>query len=196
MMAQPRICIGQQAHTRGRGSDAPLTSCGDKSGMEGCHTPLRKRSLPNSDTRSGILFGETRAGLRYKEADWRVHTRKIAINIKDLLGSEYNIEEMVEVFGRGVIAAADAAIPRSSGREQKRRVPLWNTDCDAAIIDRRRALRRYQPTTSVADKISYNRARASAKLIQHQARLVSWKRRISEIKEDTRCHRYGRESRK
>ena len=95
-----------------------------------------------------------------KNADWRVYTRETAISNENILGAEYNIEEMVEVFGRVVNAAADAAIPRSSGREQKRRVPWWNTDCDAAVIDRRRALRRYQQTKSMADKVSQNRARS------------------------------------
>ena len=118
-----------------------------------------------------------------KNAGWIVDTRETAVNSEDILKAEYDVDEMVEVFGRVVISAADAAIPKSSEREQKRRVPWWDTDCDSAVIERERALRRYQRTRSLAGKISSTRARARVKLIQHQTRLASWKMYISAIKD-------------
>ena len=94
------------------------------------------------------------------------------------------VEEAVDEFNLCVIRAADISIPKSSAVAHLRRVPWWTRECSRANVERKRALRRYQRSRTIADKITYNRANANAKLIKN-ARKASWQRFISTIYRNT-----------
>ena len=48
--------------------------------------------------------------------------------------------ELVDVYCKHLILAADIAIPRSSGRLLPRKVPWWNEECTLANRQRKQAL--------------------------------------------------------
>jgi len=80
--------------------------------------------------------------------------------------------------------ATNRNIPKSNGT-QKRRVPWWNEECSRVNWERKRALRRYQRTNSLVDKITYNRWTAIARATKREARLTSWQNYVSTINSDT-----------
>ena len=63
----------------------------------------------------------------------------------------------------------------------ERRIPWWNDDWTRVNAERKTALRRYQHSRLVADKISYCRARATARYVKMEARRRSWQKYISTI---------------
>lgn len=88
---------------------------------------------------------------------------------------------MVDIFETCIQAAANAAIPVSSDRIHPHRVPWWTPECTRLNNERKRALRRYQHTRLVCDKISYNRARARAQYIKNETRKNSWQNYVSTL---------------
>lgn len=80
-----------------------------------------------------------------------------------------------------ISGAADAAIPKSSGRPIRHRVPWWTEAIGAANLVRKRALRRFQHTSALADRISYNRCTAIAKNLKFNAKRHSWQTFVSSI---------------
>ena len=83
-----------------------------------------------------------------------------------------------------VIRTANQHIPKTNP-DFKRPVPWWTPECDQLRLERRRALRRYQRTGLVADKIQYKHARARAQFLMNQIRKKSWQDYISNITVNT-----------
>ena len=81
--------------------------------------------------------------------------------------------------------AALDSMPMSLVRVIPRRVPEWTQEIILANNERKRALRQYQRTRLVADKITCNRARTRAILIKNRAQKESWKSLVSTLTEDT-----------
>lgn len=71
--------------------------------------------------------------------------------------TNFPINERYEAFIQNLQTAARLSIPRSSGKTRVRPVPWWNPRCAQLCAERKRALRRYQRTKLVADKILYKR---------------------------------------
>ena len=94
------------------------------------------------------------------------------------------VDDFLERFHNAVEAAAQQSIPVSKGTGRKQ-VPWWNAQCMLADRERKKALRRYQRTRSVADKISYNRERAKVRLVKRRARRNSWRQYVSTINSNT-----------
>ena len=103
-------------------------------------------------------------------ADWRKFEQ---LTHTDMEPSD-DIDETVEQFNAIITNAAELSIPRTSGRPPKSPVPWWSAECELANSDRKRSLRQYQRSRSIADKILYHRARA--RFIKRRARKESWKR--------------------
>lgn len=117
-----------------------------------------------------------------KRADWKTFeclTAMIPPNEED------SIDTLVEKLTNVIRIAASIAIPHSRGGMRPRSVPWWNDQCTQANVDRKRALRRYQRTKSLGDKIAYNRARAYAQLVKDNARKKSWQKYVSTLTKDT-----------
>ena len=83
------------------------------------------------------------------------------------------IDDIVETYNHLIITAADNNINKSSQNQPMKKVPWWNLQCSTANYERKRALRRYQRTKTIADKIQLKRATAIAKHIKRQARKTS-----------------------
>jgi len=120
-----------------------------------------------------------------ERGNWKLFYVKTFIANADTHISGGSIDECVQTFNEIIISAADAAIPKSSGRAPRFRVPWWSADCALVTSERKKLLRKYQRTKSVADRIHYNRARARAKLIQCEARKTSWKSYVNKLNIDT-----------
>jgi len=118
-------------------------------------------------------------------ADWPKYYEETYIDPIDELLKLPAIETLVNFFNDHLISAATASIPKSTGRPRPNRVPWWNVACATSNRERKTALRRYQRTGSVTDKISYNRARARAKYIKKEARKNSWKSYVDSINAET-----------
>ena len=94
-----------------------------------------------------------------KRADWQTFE---ALTRMEDPEQDLPVDQMTEKFARTLKVAASIAIPRSRGGPVRHRVPWWDDDCARANLDRKRALRRFQRSGNVADKIAYRRARALA----------------------------------
>ena len=81
--------------------------------------------------------------------------------------------------------AAKAAIPKSSGKIRPKTVPWWTRECTEANKQRKTALRRYQRTLLINDRIEYCRKRAIAKHVQNTAKQESWKNFVSTVNVNT-----------
>ncbi|GFT08777.1 uncharacterized protein TNCV_663231 [Trichonephila clavipes] len=81
--------------------------------------------------------------------------------------------------------AADAAIPKASNSTRKLCKPWWNSSCQQAKKEQRRAwgiFRRY-PTTE--NLIAFKRAKALARRIRRQCQRESWIKYVSSITSST-----------
>ncbi|GFW69744.1 putative RNA-directed DNA polymerase from transposon X-element [Trichonephila clavipes] len=81
--------------------------------------------------------------------------------------------------------AADAAIPKTSNLTRKLCKPWWNSSCQQAKRERKRAwgiFRRY-PTTE--NLIAFKRAKALARRIRRQCQRESWIKYVSSITSST-----------
>lgn len=117
-----------------------------------------------------------------KRADWQTYE---ALTRMEEPEEDLTVDEMAENFSGALRVAASIAIPRSKGGTIQHRVPWWNDDCSRANLDRKRALRRFQRSGSIADKIAYQRSRAVAQYVKNTARKKSWQRYISSLNAST-----------
>jgi len=118
---------------------------------------------------------------QYDRANWGLFFQSTSIpDVPAFLDTD-SIDTTIDSFCNHIIDAATLSIPISKGRPSRRRVPWWNNECSVACANRKTALRRYQRTSSVADKISYQRARAIARRAQKKARLDSWRKYTSSL---------------
>ena len=84
-----------------------------------------------------------------------------------------------------MIRAAIKSIPRTSNRPRPRRNPWWTEECTKAIRRRKIALRKFQRSSLIVDKIDYCRARAIAKRVLAQTKKISSQKYISSININT-----------
>ena len=84
-----------------------------------------------------------------------------------------------------VIGSTLESVPKTKGILKTRRVPWWNIELAAAIIDKKTALRLYRRTKLVNDKIAFNRARAKVRYLIKSSTTISWKKYVSSINEKT-----------
>lgn len=118
----------------------------------------------------------------FKRANWKLFTQETAT---DNTNEDFSCQDNLEIFNTLIINAAINNIPMSSGKSTRIRVPWWTDDCTRVNRERKRALRRYQQTGLIADKITYNRMRAIAQFTKNNARSNSWKQYISSLNSTT-----------
>lgn len=99
--------------------------------------------------------------------------------------NDISIDQMVDQYNDLITSAANRSIPKTSNICVGKRVPWWTDDCSRVNYERKVALRRYQHSKLLADKISYNRARARAQYVKDQARKTSWQEYVSTLNKDT-----------
>jgi len=117
-----------------------------------------------------------------KHAKWAPFRNGTAV---DELHQYEDSADMLNTLMDTITSAADENIPKSSGLRQKVRVPWWTDECSRVDTERKRAMRRYQRSGLVVDKISYNRWRARARYTKQQAKKQSWQAYVSTLNADT-----------
>ena len=115
-------------------------------------------------------------------ADWRTFKLLTEINFPY---HNNTCEQNLHIFNTTVQSAADVSIPVSSENVYRKHVPWWTTECTRVNLERKQALRRYQRTGLVCDKISLNRATAIAKRTKNVAKRDSWQRYVSSLNSKT-----------
>ncbi len=120
----------------------------------------------------------------YDKADWEVFRQLTQVPSDNNQTCNLPIAQMIEKLTSLIRAAANCAIPKTQGT-RNRPNPWWTPACTQANLERKRALRRFQRSGLVADKIAYSRARAVARRVKKDARSESWRRYVSGINADT-----------
>ena len=143
------------------------------------HYPIMLQSMTSRPTPS-------EPHLILRRADW--HTFESLTQMDDV-NEDLPVDELTELLTSRMKTAASIAIPRSRGGTVTHNVPWWNDSCELAKIERKRALRRYQRTRLMIDKIAYNRARAKAQQVKRIAQETSWRKYASSINSDTPMNR-------
>ncbi|GFT29403.1 putative RNA-directed DNA polymerase from transposon X-element [Trichonephila clavipes] len=119
----------------------------------------------------------------FHRADWDKFTR-LAIITGSMVQNRAVADAIFNVT-EAIRNAADAAIPKTSNSPRKLCKPWWNTSCQQAKKEQRRAwgiFRRY-PTTE--NLIAFKRAKALARRIRRQCQRESWIQYVSSITSST-----------
>ena len=118
-----------------------------------------------------------------EKADWHYFTLLTDTDYEHL--KDLDIDAMTLQFTNHILLAAENSIPKSSGLVRNKPVPWWNEACREANAARRSALRRYNRTKSLFDKVELKRATAFARFVKRRARKNSWNKFVSSINKDT-----------
>ena len=76
----------------------------------------------------------------------------------------------------------------------RRPVSWWNEQCTIANREKKTALRRYQRSRLMVDKIAYSRARSKARFVKPTAKKASWQDYVSSINDNTHAKKCGNSS--
>jgi hypothetical protein len=117
------------------------------------------------------------------KANWNLF-RNIAV-ISNHMVERTCINEAVQLLTNTIIAAADASIPKSSGRRRKQSKPWWNDECRIAHKQQRRAwciFKRY-PTTE--NFTLFKKFKAAFRCILRRSQRDSWHNYINTISNST-----------
>ena len=119
----------------------------------------------------------------HNRADWG---RFAAAAVCDATAFNFpSVDAAVDYFHTVVLAAANTAIPTTSGIICTPPVPWWSAELQAAHEEKRAAYRRYQHSRLIRDKESFCRARAVFRYLQTQSRKQSWQQYVSSLNSRT-----------
>ena len=91
----------------------------------------------------------------------------------------------MELFTEKVTAAAREAIPPYCGGKNLPRVPWFTAECKQAILDRKRAQRKYFKHTTLLNFINFKKPKAKSKFTIKQSKASSWRHYVSTINSHT-----------
>ena len=154
--------------------------------MESGQWSSRERPLPDINTYQIYDLADTSNDVHNK-ADWSKFQAltHVADYEDDSIDSMVDKIERVESFNTLLHSAALLSILRTTGSTRISPVPWWSREWENAIKAKKAALRGYQHTRSMVDKIEHKRARAYARRIQRTSRKESWQKYISSINTNT-----------
>jgi len=155
-------------------NDFEWTICDDLYGSD--HFPI-KLKLRNHKLTTRI------PRFNFRRADWSLFRAELVYPTECI--DQPNIDETIETFNSSIINAAEKSIPKTGSTFRSRPVPWWNDQCKQAIAAQKRAFRRYRRSSSLTDKVEYNRLRAIARYTIKQARKTSWETYIGTITQET-----------
>ena len=147
------------------------------------------RDLYNSDhfpvrlTLADPTPNQTNPRYIYTKANWQ--SFKENASCYQSVDSFASVDEAVDYFGSIVLAAADSAIPKTSGTLRTRPVPWWNADLQKAHSQKKIAMRRYYKTRLHQDRILFYQARSRFHYLQKKAQRESWKHYVSNLTTST-----------
>ena len=93
--------------------------------------------------------------------------------------------ELRSSLQKKITAAAREAIPPHRGGKNLPRVPWFNEECKQAILDRKRAQRKYFKHPTLLNFINFKKAKAKSKFIIKQSKASSWRHYVSTINSHT-----------
>ena len=97
-----------------------------------------------------------------------------------------SINERVHILTETIHNAASRSIPCvNPANFSKPRTPFWNTECESAKREKKRASRRFFRTKLQVDMIEYQRWKARLRRLIRQARRSTWKAYVSSINSNT-----------
>ena len=142
------------------------------------------------DTTTGTPQRQSRYNI--SRADWK--------GFRECLYESENVEELAvqeryDKLVKHIIDSADKNIPKTNPH-LKRPVPWWTAECSQLRSERKSALRRYQRSGLMVDRINYKRARAKAQFYMNKIKRESWQQYISKITVDTPISKVWRRIRK
>ena len=116
-----------------------------------------------------------------KKADWGLYRALTDLSIP--LDSDVNscVSQLEDVIHK----AAEGSIPLTKITPGRKTVPWWNQSCDEARRCKKTALRKYQRTKTVQDKVALKKARALSRYTQKQSRRSGWRDFVASINIDT-----------
>ena len=118
----------------------------------------------------------------FKKANWNLFgdlcSRSIDLKILEC-------DCPVELFTEKITAAAREAIPPHRGGKNLPRVPWFNEECKQAILDRKRAQRKYFKHPTLFNFINFKKAKAKSKFIIKESKASSWRHYVSTINSHT-----------
>ena len=116
----------------------------------------------------------TQSRWNLKHAAWDAYTT-------DMEQTNFKVTDL-EKFSSSLLACAQQHVPRTTPHTQKQKaVPWWNTDCDTAIKQRKRALNRHKRYNTQQTQDTYKRAKAHCRKTILQAKREAWQEHISQF---------------
>ena len=91
----------------------------------------------------------------------------------------------LKVFQEVLISVANQYVPRTKGQGRRVKVPWFDDQCKQARLNRRKAFRAFYREPSLANKISFNRAKSRARRCFKQAKKASWRSFVSQLNSRT-----------
>ena len=126
-------------------------------------------------------FVETRA-------DWDIfHARSETVVVGGSQGS--SIDDDVASITEILVASASASMPLSTGVSARRPVPWWNDECRAAFRARLRAERALRRQHTVMNVVTFQKLRATCRVVFRRAKKKSWQDFLSSINSRTSLHK-------
>ena len=122
------------------------------------------------------------ARFKTERADWEEFYLQTSIGDTP---ETLTVDERSYKLENALINAAERSIPRSTGRPGKIPVPWWNSECQLAYNDRKRAQRALHRSRSLVNLIAYKRAKARCRYIFKKSRKQTWEEYVSEINSRT-----------
>ncbi|KAJ8043221.1 hypothetical protein HOLleu_10216 [Holothuria leucospilota] len=95
------------------------------------------------------------------------------------------VQDQIAHFTELLVGIATKTIPKSSASPRSRHKPWFNTDCEKAIKDRKKALSIFKKYPSNVNLKNYLNARAKARRIIKTSKRESWKQYISKLNSNT-----------
>ena len=140
---------------------------------------------PNSETK-----------LNMKKADWKVYQNNCRATINSDTFNDTN--ESYENMARKIIEAAEQAMPRTrvGGKSRRKMVPYWNTRCQDAIDDKRRARDKMKRSRDLMDGIRYREAKAKAQRTLREEQRECWRNYCTTLNDQSKTSEVWRISKK
>ncbi|KAJ8018507.1 hypothetical protein HOLleu_43470 [Holothuria leucospilota] len=118
-----------------------------------------------------------------QKADWSEFSHLCQNEI--VRGAFDGIEDQISNFTQLLVNIATKTIPKSSANPRSKHKPWFNTDCEQAIKDRKKALNIFKKFPNNVNLSNYLNARAKARRIIKASKRESWKQYISKLSSST-----------
>lgn len=93
-------------------------------------------------------------------------------------------DSLISDFTEKINEAANSAVPKKYFRKNKH-VPWWNSNCEKAIRDHKKAYYKYKRNKSLENLIIFKKARAYARKVVQTSKEQSWRNYVSTITTET-----------